>query len=144
MAASVIRMAARFMLFQRASPSSCRSLCFLSRLPGRRDAHRNVDSSPVFSDTHCPRHPLAIAMPVPVPWSVQKSYPSLIPIRNAPLKGQNHSLSFVLKTIRRTTSRISRTGLLAGPSGSSLRYASRSWSCIPYSPLRAWTSASIR
>src|SRR6267378_273869 len=33
----------------------------------------------------------------------------LIPIRNALLKRQNHSSSFVLNTIRRTTSRTSQT-----------------------------------
>src|SRR5258708_38072786 len=38
----------------------------------------------------------------------------------------------------------SRTRLFAGPSGSSLRYASRSWSCIQYSPLRPWMSAITR
>src|SRR6267378_1109900 len=37
----------------------------------------------------------------------------LILIRNAFLKSQNHSSSFVLNTIRRTTSRTSRTCLLA-------------------------------
>src|SRR6266446_3897839 len=68
----------------------------------------------------------------------------IISIRNPLLKRQNHSSSFVLNAIRRTTSRTSRARLLAGPSGSSLRYASRSWSCISYSPLRAWTLARIR